>query len=326
MPTVASAPQVLPALLALGLALFACTALALAGERVQHALFGRSLTPARRRLVRCAALACLAGASLGGGWAVAGAPLVDLLTTTAPRPLVLLGEVHDNAQQHALRLQAFEALLASGARPALLMEQFDRERQADLDRSRAQPGANADALIAAAATAGARWHWPFYKPFIALALQNGLPIVAANVSRADARRVVAEGLQAMRFDERVPPDITAAQAEIIVASHCGAVDAAQGLRMAAAQVARDQFMASLVERYAERGVVLLAGNGHVRRDIGVPRWLGAPLRSRVLAIGLLEEGDDSHAAYDRTLTTPRQPREDPCAALRPAPRPAGATT
>jgi len=37
------------------------------------------------------------------------------------RPVVLLGEVHDNAAQHALRLRAFEARLATCARPALVM-------------------------------------------------------------------------------------------------------------------------------------------------------------------------------------------------------------
>lgn len=89
--------------------------------------------------------------------------------------------------------------------------------------------------------------------------------------------------------------------------------------MAAAQIARDQFMARLIERHADRGVVLLAGNGHVRRDIGVPRWLPAELGQRVKAIGLLEDGDATdRSAFDHSLVTPRQPREDPCAALRPS--------
>jgi uncharacterized iron-regulated protein len=61
--------------------------------------------------------------------------------------------------------------------------------------------------------------------------------------------------------------------------------------------------------------VLLAGNGHVRRDIGVPRWLSSGARARAVAIGLLEEGDDGHEAFDHALTTPRQPREDPCEAM-----------
>lgn len=237
-------------------------------------------------------------------------------------PLVLLGEVHDNAQQHALRLRAFEALLASGARPALVLEQFDRERQATIDSVRAGARGSplgAQALIDAAAAPGARWQWEFYRPLIQLALDHDLPIVAANVSRADARRVAAEGLAALGFDDAVPEDIARAQAEIIVGSHCGMVDAAQGRRMAAAQVARDQFMARMLDRHRERGAVLLAGNGHVRRDIGVPRWLAPASRDHAIAIGLLEEGDAGHDAFDRALTTPRQAREDPCAAMRARP-------
>lgn len=243
--------------------------------------------------------------------------------TNAPA-LILLGEVHDNAHQHALRLQAFEALLATGARPALLMEQFDRERQGEIDNLRAQGGntrVDAQRMIDTAVAPGARWQWDHYRPFIRLALEHGLPIVAANVSRADARMVAAQGLAALGFDAAVPDDIARAQTELIVASHCGMVDAAQGRRMAAAQVARDQFMARMLERHLERGAVLLAGNGHVRSDIGVPRWLGPAARSRAVAIGLLEAGDTSHAAFDHALTTPRQPREDPCDAMRGAPTP-----
>ena len=108
------------------------------------------------------------------------------LVLAPDRPLVLLGEVHDNAAQHALRLAAFEDLLARGARPALVMEQFDRDRQADIDRLRAtRTSADADALIAAAGGPG--WQWPYYRPFIELALRYGLPIVAANVGREEAR-------------------------------------------------------------------------------------------------------------------------------------------
>ena len=41
------------------------------------------------------------------------------------RPVMLIGEIHDHPQQHALRLAAFDAALAAGARPALVMEQLD---------------------------------------------------------------------------------------------------------------------------------------------------------------------------------------------------------
>lgn len=249
----------------------------------------------------------------------ARAPAID------GRPVVLFGEVHDSRAQHALRLQALQKLLATGARPALLMEQFDRERQAAIDsaRSGAAP-VRAQALVDAAGGRG--WDWALYRPYLDEALAHGLPILAANVSRTDARRVISEGLAAAGFDPQVPAAVLAAQAQAIVASHCGQVDAAMARRMAGAQVARDQFMARLVEQHQARGVVLLAGNGHVRKDIGVPQWLSPATRARTLVVGMLEVGDGDAAAYDTVVYTPRQVREDPCAAMRMPAQPAGAAS
>ncbi len=230
------------------------------------------------------------------------------------QPVVLLGEVHDNAAQHRLRLEAFRAWLDTGARPALALEQFDRDKQADIDRLLAQtPRPDADALIAAAGGKG--WLWQHYRPFIALALERGLPIVAANVPRDEARQVMRGGLAAAGFRADVPAAVLQAQAEGIEASHCGMLDVDTAQRMALAQVARDQFMAQVLQKHADRGVVLLAGNGHVRTDVGAPLWLPAAVRARSEAIGMLEEGDDV-TAYDRRVFTPAQERPDPCAAMR----------
>jgi uncharacterized iron-regulated protein len=274
-------------------------------------------------------------------WALATAALAQG-TVALPRldaPLLLLGEVHDNAAQHAARLQALQAVVDRGARPALLLEMIDREQQGAIDAVQRPPppdgtaatntatstapaddgGAldrRVDALIDAAGRA-AGWHWPFYRPYLRLALQHRLPIIAANVSRADARRVIQLGLGATGFDADVPVDISLAQARAIEDSHCGALDSPLAARLANAQVARDQFMARLIAAQAGRGVVLLAGNGHVRRDIGVPRWLPADLRGRSHAVGYLETGDDSAAAYDEVVILAAQARPDPCAAMRP---------
>jgi len=233
------------------------------------------------------------------------------------QPVVLLGEVHDNARQHALRLEAFRAALEAGARPALALEQFDRDKQPALDRLRtASPPPDADALIAAAGGGG--WQWAHYRPFLALALQYGLPIVAANVARDEARSVMRDGLAAAGFDARVPADLLQMQAAGIEASHCGMLDGATAQRMALAQVARDQFMARMLAEHAGRGIVLLAGNGHVRTDIGAPHWLPPAVRARSEAIGVLEDGDDT-TAFDRRVFTAPQPRSDPCESLRTAP-------
>lgn len=252
-------------------------------------------------------LALAMSVSLAACAAPAGAPL------QLRQPVVLLGEVHDNAAQHALRLEAFKALLDGGARPALAMEQLDRDKQPALDAALAAPSPTPDAVIAAAG--GPSWQWDFYRPFIALALQRGLPIVAANVPRDEARRLMKDGLAAGGFDAAVPDAVLKAHTADIEASHCGMLDAATAGRMALAQVARDQFMARVLQQHAQRGVVLLAGNGHVRTDVGAPLWLAPAVRQRSEAIGVLEQGD-TQTAFDRRVFTAVQQRPDPCERMR----------
>lgn len=274
---------------------------------------------------RCRPTRLLAGAAAMwlAACATPGGPTCGMQPSAAARlrftqPVVLLGEVHDNAAQHALRLAAFKAWLGTGARPALALEQFDRDRQPVIDRLLAQtPKPDADALIAATGVGGAKsgWNWAYYRPFITLALAHGLPIVAANVSRDEVRKLMRDGLAASGFQAVLPPGVLQRHASDIEASHCGMLDAATAQRMALGQVARDQFMARVLQAHADRGVVLLAGNGHVRTDLGAPLWLPAEVRARSEAIGVLEEGD-AETAYDRRVYTAAHPRPDPCVAMR----------
>jgi uncharacterized iron-regulated protein len=276
--------------------------------------------------IRSHTLTLLASAWVAATLAACAAPALDW---PPDRPLVLLGEVHDNAEGHRLRLRAFDELLARGARPALVMEQFDRQDQPATATALARrPAPTASALVAEVLAArsgaagkgpamgGSGWTWSYYEPFIERALRYGLPIVAANVGRDEARRVMREGLAAHGFDAAVPADILAGLAGEVEASHCGQVDDALARRMALAQVARDQQMARAVVAHASRGAVLLAGNGHVRTDLGVPRWLPAEQRARSLAVGVLEQGTTA-TAFDRRLFVPEQPRPDPCAGMKP---------
>ena len=241
--------------------------------------------------------------------------------------VVLLGEVHDNARQHELRLAALQSAFAAGWRPAIAMEQFDVERQADIDRARRERPGDAAHLIAVAAPAGTRagdgWNWDFYRPVVELALRYDVPLIAANLSNAETARIVRGGYEevfgeaktaALGLDAAVAADLQSAQEREIDAGHCHALPPAVWPRMARAQFARDAVMADVLRRAARGGgVVLLAGNGHVRRDIGVPRWLGA-VNDRVFAVGYLEIGDETTpvAAFDAVVRTAAAERADPC--------------
>ncbi len=253
-----------------------------------------------------------------------------LAQAMARQPIVLLGEVHDNAAQHALRLAALRRLLQGAARPALAFEQLDSDRQAALEQARAAFDPSADLASRVSKiieVAGARgWKWELYRPYLGLALENDLPIVAANLSHARAMRVAQEGVQAV-FDEpqraalgllATAPDIEQAQRREIEQGHCGRIAPDALGPMAAAQVARDAVLAQAIAAYADRGVVLLTGNGHARRDIGVARHLSERDRARTISIGLLEDDDKAPrdaAAFDVAFLTSVQQRPDPCRSL-----------
>lgn len=237
--------------------------------------------------------------------------------------IVMLGEVHDNVEQHRLRLEVLQRALARGWRPAVVMEQFDIQRQADIDRARRERPGDAQHVIDVAGGPG--WKWDLYRPYIALALAYKLPLLAGNLSRADAEKVVRRGFTAvfdrarlvtLKLDRPIPPAWWAAQEREIDAGHCHALPASLLPAMTRAQLARDAVMAHVVSEHASSGVLLLAGDGHVRRDLGVPRWLDARLASRVLSVGYLERGDTAPSgAYDAVVYTARQPRAPVCAAF-----------
>ena len=253
-----------------------------------------------------------------------GAPAASA-APAAPQVL-LLGEVHDNAAGHAARAALLRKQVEAGWRPAIAMEQFDTAMQPALDaamRECRDPGC----VIARAAPGKAGWTWAYYEPVIALALQYKLPLYAANLSRADAAKVVKDGFAAAlpadliaryRLDA-LPAQVLAAQEEEVRGSHCGALPEALVAPMAKAQIARDVVMAETLRVHAADGVVLIAGNGHVRRDIAVPFWLrqqGVAPR----AVGFLEPGADA-AAFDAVERIPAADRPDPCAGFKAPPAP-----
>jgi uncharacterized iron-regulated protein len=269
------------------------------------------------------------GAWLGARNVCVAILLASLLAACAQAPtqepavrnasVLLLGEVHDNAEGHRQRLAVLESRLKDGWRPAIAMEQFDRDRQDDLDQAMQRC---ADAECVRQAAGDKDWQWEFYLPVITLAQRYKLPLLAANLSRRDATHVVMEGFPAAfdaaamtqwHLDQPIPADIADAQKQEIIEGHCNKLPVSLIGGMLQAQIARDVWMARVITPYASGGVVLLAGNGHVRKDIGVPRWLSLPT-GRVVSVGFVESAQEA-SAYDFIRQIPAQERGDPCAGL-----------
>lgn len=251
---------------------------------------------------------------------------------------VLLGEVHDNAEQHRLHRDLIAALIRDGRRPAVAMEQFDREHQPALDRAQKGSAPTPELLKTAGAVNTQGWNWSYYEPIVRLALDNRLPIVAVNLSRADAFRVSTEGatrvlgaaaVDALHLQKPLPDAARRRLEQAIEEGHCG--EAPQNILpgMVAAQRARDAVMAQILQAHGP--AVLIAGNGHVRRDFGVPHYLAQYPGGDDVRVAAFIEVDTSKPQpsdyvtagapeYDYVVFTTRAERLDPCKTLRFKPR------
>lgn len=247
--------------------------------------------------------------------------IADLLDLARQADFVLLGEVHDNPRHHQLRAE-FLARLAPGS---VVVEHLEQGHDARWSTSSDSGRTVLDGLNQAGFDS-AGWQWPTHAPLFEGLARAGIPATGGNIGRDLARRLVREGLPAL------PPPLAAAlsrapldadaQAALdadLVDSHCGQLPANRVAGMRLAQRARDAAMATTLLAVPGKPAVLLAGNGHLRSDYGVPALL-TELRpgARILSVGFIEEDhpDTADRLYTHVWRTPPAPRGDPCAVLK----------
>jgi len=229
-----------------------------------------------------------------------------LFASLVERPVVLLGELHDNAEHHRWQLHTLAALYSRKPDLVIGFEMFPRRVQPALDRWVAGELSVEEFLDQSA------WRevWGFdaalYLPLFHFARQNRLPMVALNVDRAFISRVGDEGWQAIPADERAglsnPAPASAAYRDSLArvfashlpdddkdkleeseASEAGGFDLAAILaredfgRFVEAQQTWDRAMAEALatarEQHPGALVVGVMGRGHIDYGHGVPHQL-----------------------------------------------------
>ena len=247
---------------------------------------------------------------------------------------ILLGELHDNPAHHELRARVVRQWAGLGGtgepRPVIVFEHFDREYRNALgalrDSARTAP---LDALLDAGHFDRKAWGWPLHRPLFEAARDSGARWVAANVSREEARSLrdkpVDPVLQRTLDDSDWPASAQQGLEERIREGHCNQLPGAAIPVLVRIQRLRDAALAGALAETPGRAL-LLAGNGHVGRDHGVPRYLGAASRS-ALVVGFIEHTEvspDGLASlplallaqrYDLVCVTAPVARDDPCAAF-----------
>ena len=234
--------------------------------------------------------------------------------------VVVIGEVHDNPGHH----QAQARLIGEVSPTAVVYEMLTPD-QAEV----ITPDLLTDAEALAEVLEWAESGWPdfaLYYPVFSAAPEAR--VYGAGVGREEAHAAMDGGFdgpmqgEASTFglDEPLPQDQQEAREALQMAAHCDALPPQMLPGMVRIQRLRDAMLArAALMAFRDNGgpVVVITGNGHARRDWGMPALLAiAAPDLEVQVIGQTEDDQPLTGGFDKVLSAPPPERDDPCAAFR----------
>jgi uncharacterized iron-regulated protein len=237
----------------------------------------------------------------------------ELAESLRTQDFILLGELHDNPRHHQARADLLQLL--APVRPVVVAEHLEAGKtfvaSGDLEADLAKAGFDARG-----------WEWPLHRPLFQAIVDLGLPLLGGNLPPEQARKAVREGAgtlpaswRARIAEHPLSPEAEQALDHDLEQGHCGHMPPKWLPGMRLAQRARDAAMLDTLEKAPGRPAVLIAGNGHVRKDYGIPSMMGT---KKYVSIGFVEapESDASHyRIYDYIWITDPAQREDRCAQM-----------
>lgn len=254
----------------------------------------------------------------------------QLIGHLADVDFVLLGESHDNLRHHAIQTELIEVLVRRQGTVSVSFEMIDT-RQGEVIEN--QSFDSAAALIESLEPGGAGWQYEtYYTELFDAVIEADVTIRPGNLDRQALMNKV-RGSESLDTDiekllDQVTPDEKSLRDEI-AASHCHLLDEDMITPMVKAQRIRDAFMTLSLVRADADIRVLVAGNGHVRTDRGVPlylrQWHSPGEQPRILTVTPLEVREGARhprqynsdwgtdaLPFDYVWFTPRAKRKDPC--------------
>ena len=253
------------------------------------------------------------------------------------KDIVILGEVHDNLRQHQIH---GELIIQIKQQRELANTQSGEKKPYSVVVEHLAAGANPklhDKVEDALSSAGFNfkaWAWPAHESlFNAIAL-SGLELRGGNLLSSDEKQIYqTNGSNAPKNLKPVIERATLNETDQnkilkeIRDGHCGLFPENKLPQMVSVQRARDASLAYESVQFSPS--ILMVGNGHVWKDIGVPQVIRANYPNKsVVSILFLEDGGITNSNKLRAVAkkfadqadyvwfTSTTQRPDPCASLR----------
>jgi uncharacterized iron-regulated protein len=189
-----------------------------------------------------------------------------LIDQLAHSDVAVLGEIHDNPRHHQLRGELLRQLPA--ASKTVVAEHLNW-------RLRFKEGGELLTNLQAAGFDGKGWGWPLHQPLFEAVTAMQMPLVGGNLPGESIKEVfktrgqsLPEAVRSLLAKAPFDEQQRKAMNEEIDQGHCGAMPASLFEGMAAVQRGRDAAMAEVA--LAHLPSVVVAGNGHAWKHLGVP--------------------------------------------------------
>ncbi len=248
----------------------------------------------------------------------------------------LFGEIHNNPDHHVIQSKLVTQVAnLKSANPDIVFEMVPERLQYVMDKASFSGDPKLEKLGRLLEWEKRGWYdWGNYRPIFTAALRNNLSLKAGNLDRTQTRKISRKGLKSLStmqlkqlsLGNPLPKQMADSLRNELKLSHCGLLPERALAPMSIVQRARDGAMARALLRAKTRGGILIAGNGHVRKDRGVPRLMQ---QDNLVVIGLIEvekskfsytdyplENDQNQALYDYVIYTPKFDISDQCATMR----------
>ncbi len=270
----------------------------------------------------------------------------DLIARLAIRNYILFGETHDNADHHRLHGWLIGKVVIYDRKPKIVMEMIQRDQAEALKsymrlaRAKKMPKP-ADNLGVALRWKERGWpDWSIYKPIASTIFARRLQLRAGSASKEDETKfkknsffngMTTKEKRRLGVDQKLSLSVLNSLKDELNKSHCNALPYSALNSMSNVQRYRDAILAdSLIKASRPYGAVLIAGNGHIRSDRGVPYYIARRIKNpnlitlATLEVSAGEKSPDDYLpatagtkpVYDYIWFTPAKNRKDPCLAFK----------
>ena len=197
-----------------------------------------------------------------------------LLKAISNKPMVIVGEKHDNPSHHLIEQWLLEQLATLRPQGSVILEMITTDQQEavkDIEAGLKDNPYIRERRIQELLAWNTGWPWPLYRTLIISSLQADAPLLAGNIGEDEVAEFYESRVRpAGSFSEQ--PAVLEKMSQLIVEMHDGQICCEQVASMLAVQQQRDRFMAQQLLK-APKPALLIAGAFHAASNLGIPLHL-----------------------------------------------------